>query len=154
NSLSQIPIIGSVFGDSDLIGLQQAQEKGLTSQIGETQTINGISITLDEILYDQSNITIGYQIESEQELDEYYIHSDMDFTIDGKSPDGASGSFGEEIESDTYRTAMQEIAVTGEMPSEFELGLLLQGENGEDFYFSAPIKQVDDVEKIPMQHSE
>ena len=49
---------------------------------------------------------------------------------------------------------MQEIAVTDEMPKEFEIGLLLQGENGEDFYFSAPIKQVDDVEKILVQHSE
>src|SRR5690625_4476814 len=67
SSLAKIPIIGSVFGDSDLIGLQQAQEKGLTSQIGETQTINGISVTLDEILYDQNNITVGFQIESEKE---------------------------------------------------------------------------------------
>src|SRR5699024_3425208 len=56
SSLSKIPIIGSVFGDSDLIGLQQAQEKGLTSQIGETKTINGISVTLEEVLYDQNNI--------------------------------------------------------------------------------------------------
>lgn len=153
-SLSQIPIIGSVFGDSDLIGLQQAQEKGLTTQIGETQTINGISVTLDEILYDQNNITIGLLIESEEELEEFYFGSDMEFTINGEAPDASSGSYGEEILSTTSLTAIQEISVTDEMPDHFDLGLLLQGENGEKFYFSAPIKLVGNIEKVPMQHTE
>src|SRR5699024_6342682 len=153
SSLAKIPIIGSVFGDSDLIGLQQAQEKGLTSQIGETQTINGISVTLDEILYDQNNITVGFQIESEKELTEFYFGAGMEYTINGDLPRGSSGSYGEEILSPTYRTAMEQITVTEEMPSEFDLGILLQGENGENFYFSAPIKQIDDIEKIPIDYT-
>ena len=32
SSLSQLPIIGSIFGNSDLIGLQQAQKHGLTNR--------------------------------------------------------------------------------------------------------------------------
>lgn len=154
NSLSKIPIIGSVFGDSDLIGLQQAQEKGLTSQIGETKTINGISVTLDEILYDQNNITVGLKIESEKELNEDYFGSGMDFTIDGKKPMGSSGSYGEEVVSSNSRTAIETISVTDEMPGEFNLGLLLQGESGENWYFSAPIKQADDIKGIPVHHEE
>src|SRR5690625_1594900 len=154
SSLSKIPIIGSVFGDSDLIGLQQAQKKGLTTQIGETKTINGISVTLDEVLYDQNNITIGLKMESENELDEAYFGSGMDFTIDGKVTSGASGSYGEEILSATSRTAIETIAVTDEMPNEFDLGLLLQGDNGENWYFSVPINQVKDIKKIPVQYTE
>src|SRR5690625_4573153 len=101
SSLSQIPIIGSVFGDSDLISLQQAQKNGLTNEIGEMQTVDGISVTLDEILYDQNNITIGLLVESEKELGEFYFGAGMDFTIDGKYPSAASGSYGEDILSET-----------------------------------------------------
>lgn len=154
SSLSKIPIIGSVFGDSDLIGLQQAQEEGLTSQIGETKTINGISVTLDEVLYDQNNITIGLKMESEKEMDEEYFGSGMDFTINGKTPNGASGSYGEEILSSTSRTAIETISVTDNMPDKFNLGLLLQGENGENWYYSAPVKQANDIKQIPVQHKE
>lgn len=151
--LSQIPIIGSVFGNSDLIGLQQAQKSGLTSEIGETQTVNGISVTLDEILYDQNNISIGLVIDSEKELDEFYFGAGMDFMINGK-PSGSSGSYGEEIISSTTRTAIQEINVTKDIPNEFQLGLILRGENGVKWYFSTPISKITDIHKIPVQHSQ
>lgn len=154
SSLSQIPIIGSVFGNSDLIGLQQAQKNGLTNKIGETQTVNGISVTLDEILYDQNNLTIGLFIESEKELDEFYFGAGMDFTINGNSPAGSSGSYGEDTLSATTRTAIQEINVREEMPEEFELGLMLHGKNGETWYFSTLIEKIADIHKIPVQHSQ
>ncbi|WP_226528717.1 DUF4179 domain-containing protein [Metabacillus niabensis] len=154
SSLSQIPIIGSVFGNSDLIGLQKAQKNGLTSKIGETETINGISVTLDEILYDQNNITIGLFIESDKELDEFYFGAGMDFTINGKNPAGSTGSYGEDILSATSRTAIQEINVSEEMPEEFELGLILRGENGEKWFFSTPIEKITGIQKIPLNHSQ
>ena len=154
SSLSQIPIIGSVFGNSDLIGLQKAQKNGLTSEIGETETINGISVTLDEILYDQNNITIGLFIESDKELDELYFGAGMDFTINGKNPAGSTGSYGEDILSATSRTAIQEINVSEEMPEEFELGLILRGENGEKWFFSTPIKKITGIHKIPINHTQ
>src|SRR5699024_9257326 len=139
SSLSKIPIIGSVFGDSDLIGLQQAQKEGLTSQIGATETINGISVTLEEVLYDQNNITIGLTMESEQPLDENYFGSGMEFTINGQAPSGSSGSYGENVLSSTSRSAIETITVSDEMPDVFDLGLLLQGDGGENWYFSVPI---------------
>lgn len=153
NSLSQIPIIGSVFGDSNLIGLQRAHEKGLTSEIGETQTINGISVTLGEVLYDQNNITIGLIIESEKELGEHYFGTGMDFTIDGELPNGSSG-YMEYIHSATTRTAIEDITVTEDMPNAFELGLILHGENDETWYFSTPVTQLANITKVPINHSE
>ncbi|QTD41924.1 DUF4179 domain-containing protein [Sporosarcina sp. Te-1] len=153
SSLSQLPIIGSIFGNSELIGLQRAQKNGLTSEIGETQTVNGIAVTLDEILYDQNNISIGIIMESDQELDEYYFGSGMDFTINGKSS-GSTGTYGEQILSPTTRTAIQEINVTDNMPNAFELGLTLYGENGERWYFSAPVKKINDIASLPIQHTQ
>jgi len=149
SSLSQLPIIGSIFGNSDLNGLRQAHKKGLIREIGETQTVNGISVTLNEILYDQNNITIGLFIESNKELEEYYFGAGMDFTINGKSPAGATGSYGEENLSTTTRTAIQEINVTEDMPKKFELGLTLHGKNGETWYFSTPVKKIDSIQKFP-----
>lgn len=154
SSLSQIPIIGSVFGNSNLIGLKQAQKNDLTSEIGETQTINGISVTLDEILYNQNNITIGLIIESEKELGESYFGVGLDFMINGEIPDGSSGGYKEDILSATSRTAIQTITVTEDMPNAFELGLILDGCNGEKWYFSTPIKKITNINKIPIQHSQ
>lgn len=154
SSLSQLPIIGSVFGNSDLIGLQQAHKNGLTSEIGQTQTVNGISVTLDEILYDQNNITIGLFIESDKELDHHYFGAGMDFTMNGKLPAVASGSYGEEILSPTTLTAIQEINVNEDMPEEFELGLMLHGKNGETWYFSTPVEKIANIDKIPVQHQQ
>lgn len=54
STLSQLPIVGSVFSNSGSLGLKQASEQGLTSTIGEKHTINGISVTIDEVLYDES----------------------------------------------------------------------------------------------------
>jgi len=154
SSLSQIPFIGSVFGKSDLIGLQKAQKNGLTNEIGETQTVNGISVTLHEILYDQNNITIGLFIESDKELDKFYFGAGMDYTINGDYPAVSTGSYGEDILSTTTRTAIQEINVTEEMPEEFELGLMLHGENGETWYFSTPVEKIANIHKIPVQYSQ
>ncbi|WP_421664090.1 DUF4179 domain-containing protein [Lysinibacillus telephonicus] len=154
NSLSHIPIIGSIFGNSDVVGLQRAQENGLINEIGETQTINGISVTLNEILYDQNNITIGLLIESEKYLEPDYFGSGMDYTINGKLPSNSTGSYGEEKLSSTTRTAIQEINITEEMPEKFELGLILRGENGEKWYFTTPVKKITDIYKIPVYHTQ
>lgn len=153
SSLSQLPIIGSIFGSSDMNGLRQAHEKGLISEVGETETVNGISVTLSEILYDQNNITIGFFIESDKQLEDFYFDAG-DFTINGKSPAGATGSYGEKNLSATTRTAIQEINVTEDMPEEFELGLKLQGKNGETWHFSTPIKRIDNIHKISAPHSQ
>jgi hypothetical protein len=153
-SLSQLPIIGSIFGNSDVIGLRQAHEKGLTSKVGETQTVNGISVTLHEILYDQNNISIGLIIESDKELEESYFGAGMDFTINGKLPAVYTGGYGEDILSETTRTAIQEINVTEDMAEEFELGLILYGKNGETWYFSTRVEKISSIHKIPVQHSQ
>ncbi|MCM3185948.1 DUF5643 domain-containing protein [Priestia megaterium] len=78
----------------------------------------------------------------------------MDFTINGKSLDGSSGSYGEKVQSTTTRTAIQEINISEDMPNSFELGLILHGKHGETWYFSNPIKKITDIKKVPIHHSQ
>ena len=99
-------------------------------------------------------LRLVFIIESDKELEEFYFGAGMDFTINGKLPAGYTGSYGEDILSDTTRTAIQEINVTEDMAEEFELGLILYGKNGETWYFSTPVEKITSIHKIPVQHSQ
>lgn len=154
SNLAKIPVIGSVFSNSDFVGLQIAQKEGLTTSIGDTQIVNGISVTFDEILYDQNNISIGLVIESEKELEEHYFGAGMDVTINGRTPQYVTGTYGEEKISATSLTAIQQINVTEDMPDQFDLGLTLSGKNGEKWNFSTPIEKMNDIHQIAVNHTE
>lgn len=152
STLSQLPIVGSVFSNSGLPGLKQASEQGLTSTIGEKHTINGISVTIDEVLYDESNITVGFTVDSEKELSKDYFEAGLDFTINGKNPQVASGSFEEKVISSTVHTGLARFAVMGKMPDSFEMGLVLEGKGGEKWEFKAPVKKITDIVYVPVNH--
>ncbi|MBM7839777.1 hypothetical protein JOC54_003057 [Alkalihalobacillus xiaoxiensis] len=154
SGLAQIPIIGSIFGDSDVRGLQVAHQDGLTKQIGETQTINGISVTLEEVFYDQSNLSVSLLIEGEKKLNYEPIDMMSHFTIDGQTPASSTGSYSEEELSETTRSAIVEMNVTDEMPDAFELGLMLQAEDGEAWYFSTPVEKLTDIQTVAVNHSQ
>ncbi len=153
STLAQLPIVGSVFGDSGLLGLKQASEQGLTKTVGEKQTINGISVTVDEVLYDDTNITVGFKIESDKELSNEYFGAGMDLKMNGKFLSG-SGSYGEENLSPTVRTGITTYNVADNMPSSFELGLTLEGQEGEKWEFSTPIKKIVDIVHLPVNHQQ
>lgn len=154
STLSQLPIVGSVFSNSGFLGLKQASEQGLTSTIGEKHTINGISITIDEVLYDASNITVGLTIDSEKELSENYFGAGFDFTINGEIPKTGSGSYGEKVLSPTVRTGIARFDVKEHMPDSFELGLLLNGRKGEKWEFEVPVKKITDTIYVPVNHQQ
>ena len=154
STLSQLPIIGSVFSDSGLLGLKQASEQGLTSAVGKTTTINGISVTVNEVLYDETKITVGLTIESDKELSKEYFGAGMEFTINGDSPEGYTGGYWENIISPTVRTSIMNFDVTKEMPQSFELGLSLEGANEEQWAFSTPIEKIPDTIRVPVNHQQ
>lgn len=154
STLSKLPIIGSVFNDSGLPGLKQASEQGLTKAVGETQTINGISVTVDEVLYDDSRITVGVTMQSEQELSELYFGAGLEFTINGAQPTVSSGSYSEQRLSPTVRTGIAtfDVKQVEEMPDFFTLGLILAGEKGEKWTFSTPIEKITEIVHVPVNH--
>ncbi|KGR78076.1 DUF4179 domain-containing protein [Ureibacillus manganicus] len=63
--LKEIPIIGSIFGGSSDTSLQIIEEQGLASQLNETITYNGISLTITEAFIGGGRIAIAYTIESD-----------------------------------------------------------------------------------------
>lgn len=152
SSLSQIPIIGSVFKQSDQVNLQIANEQGLSKIVGVTEEVNGISVTVDEVLYDQNNITVGLFIESEESLPEHYFGAGMDMTIDGKLPSYLAWDYHEETLSETSKIGIQQILITDEMPDAFDLGLILTGANNEKWEFSVPIEKLKDMKKVFVNH--
>lgn len=154
SGLSQIPIIGSVFEQSDRVNLQLANKHGLSNVVGVTEEIDGISVTVDEILYDQNNISIGLFIESEQPLPEHYFGAGMDMTINGKIPSYLAWDYHEESLSETSKIAIQQILITDEMPDNFDLGLILTGEKNEGWEFSVPIEKLKDIKKVFVNHSQ
>ncbi|MCL1699529.1 DUF4179 domain-containing protein [Lysinibacillus sp. Bpr_S20] len=152
STLSQLPIVGSVFSNSELPGLKQASEQGLTSTIGEKHTINGISVTVDEVLYDASIITVGLTFESEKKLSDYYFGAGPNFTINGKNPKVSSGGYGEKDLSPTVRTGIARFEVKEDMPDSFEVGLTLEGKEGEKWAFSVPVKKITNIIDVPVHH--
>lgn len=63
--LKEVPIIGSIFGGSTDSTIQIIDEKGLASQLNETVTDNGISLTITEAYFGGGRLVIGYTIETD-----------------------------------------------------------------------------------------
>jgi hypothetical protein len=69
--LQKLPFVGSLFdgnifaffGDS---GIVNGQRNGLTTEINKSASDQGITITLQEIMYDGARLSIGYEIKSDQ----------------------------------------------------------------------------------------
>ncbi|WP_336634869.1 DUF4179 domain-containing protein [Lysinibacillus fusiformis] len=147
NTLSQLPIVGSVFSNYDFLGLKQASEQGLTSFIGEKQTINGISVTIDEVLYDESNISVGFTIDSEKELSIDYFGAGLSFTINGANPEVNYERYG----TVGSHTGVARFRVKDQMPDSFEMGLILESKKGEKWEFTVPVKKVTDPHYVPVK---
>ena len=154
NFVSQIPVVGSIFSESGERGLEQVSELGLTQVVGKSKTVNGNTITIDEVFYDGTRLTVGYSLESEEPLGEYYLGSGLDFTIDGKSI-SYGGSSGETEITPTYRTAIDNVDVaSGELPKKFELGLFFEGKGGERWKFSVPVQEQSGAEFVTINHTQ
>ena len=152
NFVSQIPVVGSIFGESGERGLEQVSELGLTQVVGESKTIKGNTLTIDEVFFDGTRLTVSYSLESEEPLGEYYLGSGMDFTIDGKSI-SHGGSSGETEITPTYRTAIDNVDVgSGELPKQFKLGLVFEGKGGERWKFSMPVHEQSSAELVTINH--
>ncbi|PTL22201.1 MAG: DUF4179 domain-containing protein [Shouchella clausii] len=143
NSLSQIPVIGSVFSVSGDERLKQASEQGLTNGLDETETINGVAVTLEELLYDQTRISVGFTVKSDEPLTEEDYNFTLQPAINGKLSSGFSGS--EEIQqiSANERKHIYEFEAKELDSDSFKLGLILENGNGDTYYFSETVDSLD-----------
>jgi len=64
--LKEVPIIGSIFGGSSDSSIQIIDEKGLASQLNETVTNNGVSLTITEAYFGGGRLVIAYTVEADK----------------------------------------------------------------------------------------
>ncbi|WP_239617109.1 DUF4179 domain-containing protein [Cohnella mopanensis] len=57
--LRQIPVIGSAFQTVGDAGIQHAVERGLASTVDQTVEDEGVAVTLDQVIYDGTRLSIG-----------------------------------------------------------------------------------------------
>lgn len=152
--VSQIPVVGSIFSESGDRGLKQVSELGLTQVIGESKTVRGNTITIDEVFFDGTRLTVGYSLTSEEPLEEFYVDPGMKVTIDGKNF-SFGGSSGETEITPTYRTGIYNIEPSDiEVPEEFKLGLFFEGKGGERWKFSIPVKTQTGAELVTINETQ
>lgn len=69
NYMSQLPVVGNVFA------IFAEEEEGLleyerfSEDVGLSQTSNGVTISIDQAVYDGTKVTFTYTVDSEEELD-------------------------------------------------------------------------------------
>lgn len=153
NFVSKIPIIGTVFSNSGDPGLEKVNEQGLTNLIGDTKEVIGTSITLDEVFYDETRFTIGFSIASENVIEDSYLSSGPQITINGQAISNAS-SYSETKISPTQRTGILNIDSLDDLPEEFTVGVNFTGADGKQWDFSTPVSMKTKVEYVTINHSQ
>lgn len=90
SAASQIPVIGDIFSflNKDQSGLYE-EYKQYSKQLNMTETSNGISITINDVVYDGETVTVTYSIESEKDLGEH-IHLWDSLSIKGSGGGGGT----------------------------------------------------------------
>lgn len=140
---SNIPVVGNFFNDVGDEGLKIAGQKGLTQVVDQTAKDNGITLTINEIFYDGTRLTVGYTQESLLPLGE--LERPV-IKADGKEINFSSGYSGEYITPQKYKGVV-DITPTEELPEQFEMKIdfdavgLVPG----NWTFKFPVRQSNEV---------
>ncbi|MDD1505405.1 DUF4179 domain-containing protein [Lysinibacillus sp. CNPSo 3705] len=155
NIVSKIPIIGTVFSESRDPGLEQVHDQGLTNILGATKSVGQTSITLDEVFYDETRLTIGFSMTSENPIGEFYLSSGPQLTINGKAFSHA-GTYSETEISPTKRTGIINIDSNSidDLPEAFTLGVTFTGEDGKQWDFLNPVSKKSKVQSVAINHTQ
>lgn len=152
NIVSKIPIIGTVFSESGDLGLEKVSEQGLSNVIGTAEQVEGTIITLDEVFYDETRLTLGFSMQSENPIGEF-LSSGPHITIDGKSFSNSS-TYRETEQSPTHRTGILNIDAINELPEAFTLGVSFSDEEGKEWNFSTSVNKKSKVQYVGVNHTQ
>lgn len=153
NIVSKIPIIGTVFSESGDRGLEQVNEQGLTNVLDTTKSVGQTSITLDEVFYDETRLSIGFSMTSEKPIEEFYLSAGPNITINGEALTNAS-SYKEMEISPTQRTGIINIDSFDDLPETFTLGVTFTGDDGKQWDFSTPVSKKSTVQSVAINHTQ
>lgn len=140
-TLAKIPLIGSVFLDSDRERVSQASERGLSTKVDDTKESNGLTVTLEEVLYDENWLSLSFnmQVDDAVELAGDYSR-DISFYVDGDKfePISSSSTFNNPTENEYSQ--FTQIESEADLPDEFELKVELTIED-ELFAFTHEVQK-------------
>ncbi|RCW40340.1 DUF4179 domain-containing protein [Paenibacillus prosopidis] len=118
NYLSHLPVIGSAFKTAGDVGLKIAGDELSSSFVRQTVEDKGVSITLDQIVYDGTRISIGFLHDSNLQLsmDPLMIH------IKGEPISSGLGGVSKEVIDGTMATVLR-FSVEKTLPDKFTLSI-------------------------------
>lgn len=151
--VSKIPVIGSVFIESNDAGLEQVSKLGFTQLIGESKQVDDKILTIEEAFYDGVRLTISYYLTTETPIAENYFSLSPSYKIDGQAYDTVTFRAENDI-TPTYHTGLLEIEIGDPLPDYFNLDLVFGGRDGNRWEFSVPIEMNTNVELIEINHQQ
>ncbi|MCM3111321.1 DUF4179 domain-containing protein [Lederbergia lenta] len=135
--VSQIPVLGSIFSESREPGLKQVSDLGLSQLVGESQIVDDMKLTIDEVYYDGTRFTVGYSLESEKALGD--IHLSPRLSVNSE-PIGSNMNIELNDITPTFQSAILNINAPENLPEAFELDLNFQISDGKQWDFTIPVR--------------
>jgi len=74
DSLKQIPLVSGIFKLAGDLGLKAAEEKGLVTKVNHSDTHDGVTLSVPQVMYDGNRVSIAIQREA-QGITSYLIGS-------------------------------------------------------------------------------
>ncbi|MDL4842076.1 DUF4179 domain-containing protein [Aquibacillus rhizosphaerae] len=119
--LANVPLVGSVLSHYD-IGLEQAYEKNLVNNIGETVNDRDIDITITEVYYDNFRLVIGYTVPIKEDMNNQSILEmsmpEYEVQVNGKHLSEQTGNWHREGD-----VMVGIISTTVNLPEEFSINV-------------------------------
>ncbi|MCM3766387.1 DUF4179 domain-containing protein [Neobacillus niacini] len=155
--LQSIPFIGSVFTHSKDSTLKTTVEKGLSQTINKSATDKGITVTVNEVIFDGTRVSIGYVVQSQQALEDN-VNPSIGFKIDGKQPGNYGVGGNSERYDDHTILGVMHLDSSTQLPGKFDLDVnfnkLGDTEGNWNIYF--PVEEITSENKVilPMEKRE
>lgn len=148
--LKELPYFGSIFQNNVSsytkdIGLNKASEQGMTAQIGQSASDKGVTLEIQELIYDGDRLSIGYLQQSENRFT--VLESpidDIEFKINGKPyNDSISGNGPHPLDTRNGIGLIHLEPHKQKLPDEFELTIEVGTVGGikGNWDFSIPVKK-------------
>lgn len=143
---SQIPLVGTLFNESADEGLRIAGQKGLTQVVDQSSKDNGITLTINEVFYDGTRLTIGYTQESLFAIGELERPT---IEVNEKEINFSSAYSGDFITPQKYKGVI-DITPTEELPEQFQMKIRIDavGVIPGKWEFDFPMKQSSKVKVV------
>ncbi|MFD0716018.1 DUF4179 domain-containing protein [Paenibacillus sp. GCM10027626] len=147
-ALRQVPGIQSIFRIAGDYGLKMADEKGLVTEVNQSVTVKGITITVNEVMYDGARLSIGYLQKSASGIEEL---GHPEFQINGKSFNSPGSGSGSRVDDHTYAGVINLTPET-EFSDEFDLTMTVfnVGKTHGKWEFSFPVRKIASSNKAVM----